>query len=256
MKKFLSVFLSLCVLFAMCTALVSCAHKCEFSSEWSKDASAHWHACTKKDCAEIADKADHTWDEGKITTAATQEADGVKTFTCTVCAQTKTEAVAFTGFSESEWNAAFDSSVFENFAYTEAGTTNGNGVSVNTETIYKFTKETAWVKMTVAGQSEEMFAPNTASANELREQLIASIKSLTAFKDYEYDAATKTYKANKNIEIAALEASTSDITLTFAGNKLVEIKYAISFNQMGISFTATSTVTLSDYGTVVLNPAQ
>lgn len=256
MKKFVSVFLSLCVLFTFCMTLTSCAHECEFSSEWSKDASAHWHACTKADCTEITDKADHTWDEGKITTAATQEADGVKTITCTVCEQTKTEAVTFTGFSKSEWDAAFNASAFENFAYTESSTTYGDGVSVKTETIYRFTKDAAWVKVTVAGQSESMHAPDTASANELRTQLVDSIKSLTSFADYNYDAATKTYKANKNIEIAALDASTSDITLTFNGNRLVEIKYAISFKQMGSSFTARSTVTLSDYGTVVLNPAQ
>ena len=95
MKKFLSVFLSFCLLFSFSVTLASCAHKCEFSSEWSKDEASHWHVCTKEDCAEVADKADHTWDEGKITTIATQEADGVKTFTCTVCAQTKTESVVF-----------------------------------------------------------------------------------------------------------------------------------------------------------------
>lgn len=256
MKKFLSVFLSLCLLFVFCMTFASCAHKCELASEWSKDVTSHWRVCTKKNCVEIADKADHTWDEGKITTAATQEAEGVKTFTCTVCEQTKTEAVTFTGFSKSEWDAAFNASAFENFAYTESSTTYGDGVSVKTETIYRFTKDAAWVKVTVAGQSESMHAPDTASANELRTQLVDSIKSLTSFADYNYDAATKTYKANKNIEIAALDASTSDITLTFNGNKLVEIKYAISFKQMGSSFTVRSTVTLSDYGVVVLNSAQ
>ncbi len=256
MKKFLSIFLAFCLLLALTATLTSCAHECEFSSEWSKDEVSHWHACTDEKCTEVSDKADHTWDEGKITTKATQEADGVKTFTCTVCAQTKTETVAFTGLSEEDWNAAFADSVFENFAYNEVSTTSGSGVSVNTEAIYKFTKETAWIKMVMAGESQELFAPDTASANELRNQLIASIKSMTSYTDYKYDAATKTYKASKAIEIAALGASTSDVTLTFADNKLVEMKYAISFNQMGVNFTATSTVTLTDYGTVVLNPAQ
>lgn len=36
----------------------------------------------------------HTWDNGKITLAPTTTKDGVKTFTCTVCKATKTEAVA------------------------------------------------------------------------------------------------------------------------------------------------------------------
>ena len=235
-----------------CSFLVT--HSCEFSTDWSKDATSHWHACTKKNCEEVADKANHTWDEGKVTTEATQEADGVKTFTCTVCSQTKTEAVVFTGLTEAAWNAAFEDSVFENFAYSEVATTSGNGVSVDTETIYKFTKDGAWAKMVVGAESEESYAPDLASANMVRDQLIDSIKSMTPYGSYKYDADTKTYKATKQIKVETLNASTDDITLTFANGKLVEIKYSISFTQNNISFSATSTVTISDYGTVVLNP--
>lgn len=36
----------------------------------------------------------HSWDEGKVTREATTEAEGEKTFTCTVCSQTRTEAIA------------------------------------------------------------------------------------------------------------------------------------------------------------------
>jgi len=39
-------------------------------------------------------KKDHAWDEGKVTTEATYDADGVKTFTCADCGATKTEAIA------------------------------------------------------------------------------------------------------------------------------------------------------------------
>ena len=39
----------------------------------------------------------HSWDEGKITTAPTCENAGVKTYTCTVCFETKTEAIDATG---------------------------------------------------------------------------------------------------------------------------------------------------------------
>ncbi len=254
MKKVLSTMLVLCVLLALSASLMSCAHKCEFSADWSKDEASHWHACTKEDCVEVADKAEHTWNEGEITTAATQEADGVKTFTCTACAQTKTEAVAFTGLSEAEWNAAFADAVFKNFAYKEVATTAGSGVSVITEATYKFTEDNAWIAMTVAGQTAESYAPDKASANELRKQMVDSIKSLTPYASYEYDAATKTYKATKEIYIASLDASTKDITLTLVDGKLAEIKYSISFTQEGISLTATSTVTVSDYDTVVLTP--
>ena len=37
--------------------------------------------------------ATHTWDKGKVTTQATCTSDGVKTYTCTVCGETKTETI-------------------------------------------------------------------------------------------------------------------------------------------------------------------
>lgn len=38
--------------------------------------------------------AKHVWDDGEVTTDSTCNAEGVKTFTCTVCSETKTESVA------------------------------------------------------------------------------------------------------------------------------------------------------------------
>ena len=254
MKKILSTVLFVSLLLTMSLLLTSCMHKCEFPETWTRDDVSHWHACNGDKCEEIIDKEDHKWDDGKITKPATQEADGVKTFVCTVCEGTKTEPIVFTGLSKEDWDAAFSDSVFENFTYTENAETEGNGVSVKAESIYKFTANNAFVKMTVANQSQEMYAPSEKDANDLRKQVIDSIKDMTAFEDYKYDAETKTYKANKSIEIASIGASTSDITLTFTEGKLTEINYTISFTQQGIAFSASATITLSDYGTVVLNP--
>ena len=44
----------------------------------------------------------HQWDEGEITTAPTCENAGVKTYTCTVCNETKTEAIDATGHTSVE----------------------------------------------------------------------------------------------------------------------------------------------------------
>ena len=44
----------------------------------------------------------HTWDEGKVTKAATCTEAGVKTYTCTVCKETKTEAVAALGHVDAD----------------------------------------------------------------------------------------------------------------------------------------------------------
>ena len=74
---------------------VRAAHTHAASAEWSKDETNHWHECTVDGCAEKLDTAAHTWNAGEITTPATFTSDGVKTYTCTVCAKTKTESVAF-----------------------------------------------------------------------------------------------------------------------------------------------------------------
>ena len=44
----------------------------------------------------------HTWDEGKVTTEPTCTKAGVKTYTCTVCKETKTEAVAALGHVDAD----------------------------------------------------------------------------------------------------------------------------------------------------------
>ena len=39
----------------------------------------------------------HTWDDGQVTTAATCTENGVMTYTCTMCSDTKTEVIPATG---------------------------------------------------------------------------------------------------------------------------------------------------------------
>lgn len=51
----------------------------------------------------IAKLTTHTWDEGKVTTEPTCTAKGVRTFTCSICAKTKTASIAATGHSYGEY---------------------------------------------------------------------------------------------------------------------------------------------------------
>ena len=54
--------------------------------------------CNKKiEDGEVIPALGHAWDDGVITTAPTCENAGVKTFTCTRCNETKTEAISATG---------------------------------------------------------------------------------------------------------------------------------------------------------------
>ena len=47
-------------------------------------------------------KKEHTWNAGKITTAATCSGKGIKTYTCTACNITKTEEIPATGHQHTE----------------------------------------------------------------------------------------------------------------------------------------------------------
>ena len=89
-----------------------------------KTAGAHCSVCGTviKAQEEIPAKG-HRWNEGEITTAPTCENAGVKTYTCTVCNATKTEAIDATGHTPVE--------VAEQPATcTEAGHTAGTKCSV------------------------------------------------------------------------------------------------------------------------------
>ena len=69
-----------------------------YGEEWKKDASGHWHEST---CDAITpthevmkkDFEEHTYDEGVVTKPADYGVVGEKTFTCTKCSYSKTEAI-------------------------------------------------------------------------------------------------------------------------------------------------------------------
>ena len=79
-------------------AIAAAGHK--YSAEWSKDATNHWHECTV--CGDKKDQVAHEWDEGAVTKQPTCTEEGVKTYTCSVCGQTKTEVIEAQGHDYAE----------------------------------------------------------------------------------------------------------------------------------------------------------
>ena len=76
------------------SVLTACnKNKHNFSSEWKNDEQYHWHECMTKKHNDMADKADHTFNEGVVTTPATETSEGVLTLTCTVCGFQKTKPI-------------------------------------------------------------------------------------------------------------------------------------------------------------------
>lgn len=82
-----------------------------YGEEWKKDASGHWHEST---CDAIApthevmkkDFEAHTYDEGVVTKPADYGVVGEKTFTCTKCSYSKTEAIDALDAKDNEINLA------------------------------------------------------------------------------------------------------------------------------------------------------
>lgn len=63
-----------------------------YGTDWESDNDDdHYHICSV--CSDKADVTPHSYDNGVITTPATETTEGVKTYTCSVCHHTKTETV-------------------------------------------------------------------------------------------------------------------------------------------------------------------
>lgn len=93
-KSFIAILAIAMVLVLSLAVLTACnKNKHEFSSEWKNDETSHWHECMTKKHNDVADKADHTFDAGVVTTPATETSEGVLTLTCTVCGFQKTKPI-------------------------------------------------------------------------------------------------------------------------------------------------------------------
>ena len=105
-KTFIAILAIAMVLVLSLAVLTACNNKKhDFSSKWEYDETSHWHECMTKKHSDVADKADHTFDAGIVTTQPTEDAAGVKTLTCTVCGYQKTESVPQLGhtFDMERW---------------------------------------------------------------------------------------------------------------------------------------------------------
>lgn len=105
-KTFIAILAIAMVLVLSLAVLTACNNKKhDFSSKWEYDETSHWHECMTKKHSDVADKADHTFDAGTVTTQPTEDAAGVKTLTCTVCGYQKTESVPQLGhtFDMERW---------------------------------------------------------------------------------------------------------------------------------------------------------
>lgn len=251
MKRLSALLLTLLLLLPTLALLPSCnKHECTFADEWLHDDTDHWRACTGEDCVEISEKSAHAWNEGEITTDATQEADGVKTYTCSVCSHTKTESVAFTGMTEDEWNLIIHLNNFKNYtldmkmliAFTSMD------AQFNSSLTFKFTEDATYMYQEAAGQSSEEIYEGSSM------DLSADVVAMFDYDDFTYDREAKVYRAEGKISVPWDESEPTDATIRFEDGKLVEMTYSYTTidGDSQLEMTIQSSVRFSDYGTTVI----
>ena len=106
-KRKIAVLIGLFACALLALGLAACGHQHTYGAGWTYDATHHWHEATCEHTGEKDGYAEHTWDNGTVTTAATCTEAGEKTYTCTACSATKTETVPATGhILEKEWTTS------------------------------------------------------------------------------------------------------------------------------------------------------
>ncbi|MBQ9099609.1 MAG: hypothetical protein IJY50_09320 [Clostridia bacterium] len=259
-KRIISFALATLLCVSSLAVLTACSHEHCFSTDWSADATHHWHACEDASCTEVSDKAEHSFDGGKVTTEATDTADGVKTFTCTVCDATKTEPIAFNGLTAGQYGVAMDAPNFNNVTVNwELNVTPVSGDAYSEVFVVKMDGNKYSQAGTSNGEKISVYSESDAeSVAELKATLLffAQIKR----KQLTFDKATGVYTAAEdckvNVEMpdGAIQTFT-DAKMKFSGNTVTEVTFALSYTDGGeVTWTATGKVTLSGYTTTVVVP--
>lgn len=273
MKKLLTTVIAISLCLSAGLLLSSCeeGHTHSYKTEWTTDATHHWHECEGENCLIPADRAEHTWDEGEITTDATADKKGEKTFTCTVCSAERTEDVDFEGVTEEAWQESIAEQKFDNVTVNYSFKTTG---SEQTHVV-KFADGRVYRHMSISVPDSEPYTMEmtfTGDEAEVQKAMFLNIfLTLLAERDnFVYDAESNSYNAPDEVVatvspaegVSATETMTNGV-VKFASNGLLEyfsctLKEVITQNGEVQTETVGDAVwTFSDYGTTTVDePAE
>lgn len=139
----------------------------------------------------------HQWDKGVVTLLPTIEKDGVKTFTCSVCKATKTEAVPKLDSKDTDQSAANDV-INKINAIGKVTTKSGDAIKAAREAYDKLTdaqKELAKGALSVLEAAEKEYARLTAAPDHSGRNYPAKGGSTTTTKDGKTVESGKTFDA-------------------------------------------------------------
>ena len=201
-KNIVKALLLACFVLPCMMILTACfEHTHSFSSEWTINATHHWHSCMS--CDEKADFAEHNWSEGVVAAPATPTANGVRLYVCEDCKTTKTEAIEYvaeTTVTESQWQTALNLSALVEFELNmgvQTVTKDGDILRVNQtsedkyyskegDNYYLYSNATgSWVKTAIEEQEYSYYVTE-----------YYNLSTMYNYEDYTYNTSTKQYEGN------------------------------------------------------------
>lgn len=270
MKKILSVILALSMCLTIGVLLTACGHEHTWDTVWDTDETHHWHVCTGEECTEVNEKAEHEWDEGKITSKPTATSNGKKTYVCKVCGEAKYEPVyAKTEVTAAEWAAAMKLDA-DNFSVLAEMTMvageqkeemtqsiKKNGVTMQMTEVENGSDSAENTYVTKEGDkyyAYEVEGENPATREEITKEEYESemaigsyIGSMFQFADFTYDKTEKAYVAAEiTVGEGEYEQKYTNVSIKFVDNQLATINYKLP---MGATGSVTYEMVV-EYGTV------
>lgn len=231
-KTFIAILAIAMVLVLSLAVLTACNNKKhDFSSKWEYDETSHWHECMTKKHSDVADKAEHVWDDGVVTKPAGYGVEGEKTFTCTVCRYEKTEPI----------NAlnAKDNEIVLKEGKTFGKEYDGEVVSITKDDfVIDGNREPAFM-FKAKGADDNTYA--ATAPKKAGEYTVKVSVAATA----EWNAATKTF----DFAIAKKELTVAAATKAYDGN--VTIEATPDGVVAGDAVTATITMDSKNVGAIV-----
>ncbi|MCQ2576461.1 MAG: hypothetical protein MJ162_06925 [Treponema sp.] len=222
-----------------------------YAADWTSDESYHWHAATCAHHDLVSEKAGHSFSAWVETVASTEDAEGTKEKTCSVCGYKVEEkieklphsyAAEWTSDETNHWHAAtcahpelrseYEAHVWDGGKITKNPTATSTGILLYTCTTCKRTKEITIPKLTVlnitisiaAGSDISVVKTDTADGIKLTADVgydtyewsslgrVLSIKNQLDLRTVDYSAGTYVFDL---LAVKKGEYYSASVTVTF-----------------------------------------
>ena len=237
------------------------------SLSWQNDDTQHWQVCSDSSCDYETTRENHTWNNGEITTQPSTTATGVKTFTCTTCNKTRTEAIAKldtpvgipTGGSYT-YDGNAHTGVETNDGYRISGTNSATNANSYTVTLtlnsgYKWSDDTTATKditWSIAKANKDApgglaaVSPGSAGANDGR------ITGVTSEMEYKA-AGADTWTTCTGTEITGLSAGSYEVRYKVTANYNASSAFTVTVSDGAVPVYALTVTDGSGSGSYAAN---